>query len=266
MLLLLSSLSAGCYRPAVRSPEARLPGDPLPLYGLPLDVECLRVAGGSRRSVRTSRQRLSGRAVTSESAEAALEHYHGAQRLDVLTFAPAESMAADYLFFREPGSRQRGPMPTMPGAPVTAAIVVDGAPASFAGYEVPGLAVLLATRADHAIGMISRGWPLGEISLVTSTDLASYESIELEDLRIVLRGEQIGLAEDPVEVHRGQPGDYVRADGTVWTWLKRWRLVAGVHLRVYDLIGLPWLACSDGPLGLQGPCLGSLDARHIGSA
>lgn len=174
--------------------------------------------------------------MTSESAEAALEHYHGAQRLDVLTFAPAESMAADYLFFREPGSRQRGPMPTKAGAPVTAAILVDGVPASFAGYEVPGVAVLLARRADHAIGVISRGWPLGEISLVNITDLASYESIELEDVRIVLRGAQIGLAEDPVVIHRGQPGDYVHTDGAVWTWLERWRPVAGVHLRMYDLI------------------------------
>jgi len=148
-------------------------------------------------------------------------------------------MAADYLFFREPGSRQRGPMPTMAGAPVTAAILVDGVPARFAGYEVPGVAVLLARRADHEIGLISRGWPLGEISLVNITDFASYESIELEDMRIVLRGAQIGLAEDPVVVHRGQPGDYVHTDGTAWTWLQRWRLAAGVHLRMYDLIGLP---------------------------
>lgn len=51
--------------------------------------------------------------VTSVSAEAALEHYRGAWRLDVLTFAPAESLAADYLLFREPGSRQRGAMPRM---------------------------------------------------------------------------------------------------------------------------------------------------------
>jgi hypothetical protein len=177
--------------------------------------------------------------VTSESAEAALEHYRGAGRLDVLTFAPAESMAADYLFFREPGSRQRGPMPTMAGVPVSAGILVDGVSVDFAGYEVPGVAVLLAGRADHAIGLISRGWPLGEISLVNITDFAPYESIELEDMRIMLRGAQIGLAHDPAVVHRGQPGDYVHTDGTVWTWLERWRPVAGTHLRVYDLIGLP---------------------------
>ena len=144
--------------------------------------------------------------VTSESAEAGVVHYRGAGRLDVLTFAPAESMTADYLLFREPGSRQRGPMPRMAGGPVAAAVLVGGVSVGFAGYEVPGLVV------------------------------ASYESLELEDVRIVLRGAQIGLAEDPVVSHRGQPGDYVHTDGTVWTWLRRWRLVAGVHLRVYDLM------------------------------
>lgn len=147
-----------------------------------------------------------------------------------------ESMQADYLFFREPGSRQRGAMPHMEGAPVSAAVLVDGVSVDFTGYEVPGLAVLLARRADHAIGMISRGWPLAEVSLATITDLAAYESLELEDMRIVLRGEQIGSAEDPIVVHRGQPGDYVHTDGTVWTWLERWRRLAGTHLRMYDLI------------------------------
>ena len=96
--------------------------------------------------------------------------------------------------------------------------------------------VLLARRTGHAIGIVSRGWPLAEISLAAITDFASYESLELEDVRIVLRGAQIGLAEDPVVSYRGQPGDYVHTDGTVWTWLRRWRLVAGAHLRMYDLI------------------------------
>lgn len=217
-------------------PQAQLPSETLPLYGLPLDVECLRITGGTRRSVQTSRERKSGRMVTSVSAEAALEHYRGAGRLDVFTFAPAESMAADYLFFREPGSRQCGPHPPTARARVSAPVLVDGVSVGFTGYEVPGLAVLLARRADHAIGLISRGWPLAEISLATVTDFASYESIELEDMRIVLRGAQIGLAEDPVVIHREQPGDYVHTDGTVFTWLQRWRLTAGVHLRVYDLI------------------------------
>jgi hypothetical protein len=219
-------------------PPARLPSESLPLYGLPLDVECLRITGGTRRSVQTSREVKSGRTVTSVSAEAALEHYQGARRLDVLTFAPAESVQSDHLLFREPGSRQRGPFPHTAGAPVSAVVLLDGVSVRFAGYEVPGLAVLLARRADHAIGMISRDWPLGEISLVKITDSAAYESIELGDIRIVLRGAQIGLAEDPVVIHRGQPDDYVHTDGTVWTWLKRWRLVAGVHLRMYDVVNL----------------------------
>jgi len=128
MLLLLSSLPAEwCYRLAMSGRQARSPGEPLPLYGLPLDVECLRITGGSQHSVQTSREPKSGRMVTSESAEAGVVHYRGAGRLDVLTL-------------------------------------------------------------------------------------------------------------DPVVSHRGQPGDYVHTDGTVWTWLWRWRLVAGVHLRVYDLM------------------------------
>jgi|SRR6185437_7013990 len=128
MLLLLSSLPAEwCYRLAMSGRQARSPGEPLPLYGLPLDVECLRITGGSQHSVQTSREPKSGRMVTSESAEAGVVHYRGAGRLDVLTL-------------------------------------------------------------------------------------------------------------DPVVSHRGQPGDYVHTDGTVWTWLRRWRLVAGVHLRVYDLM------------------------------
>lgn len=144
MLLLLSSLPAEwCYRPAMSRPQAQLPSEPLPLYGLPPGVECLRITGGTRRSVHTSRERKTGRTVTSESTEAALEHYHGAQRLDVLTFAPAESMQADYLLFRKSGSRQCGPHPPTPGARVSAEILVDGVPARFAGYEVPHLGVLL---------------------------------------------------------------------------------------------------------------------------
>lgn len=156
--------------------------------------------------------------------------------LSSLTFAPAGSMQADYMLFREPGSRQREPMPFMAGVRVPAVVLVDGESVRFTGFEVPRLVVMLARRADHAIGLVSRGWSLAEISLATITDFASHESIELEDMRIVLRGAQIGLAEDAVVIHRGQPGDYVHTDGTAWTWLKRWRLAVGVHLRVYDLI------------------------------
>jgi hypothetical protein len=60
--------------------------------------------------------------------------------------------------------------------------------------------------------------------------------VEAQDVRIVLRGVQIGLADDPIVDHRGQPADYVHTDGTVWTWRKRWRIVAGTRLRMYDLI------------------------------
>ncbi len=68
------------------------------------------------------------------------------------------------------------------------------------------------------------------------------------DTRIVLRGHQIGLANDPIVDHPGQPADYVHTDGTVWTWEKqRWRIVGGVQddkgwlvdrilLRLYDLV------------------------------
>ena len=216
--------------------EARLLSEPLPLYGLPPDVECLRITGGTRRSVETSRERKSGRMVTSVSAEAGVVHYCGAGRLDVRTFAPAGSMQAGCMLFREPGSRQREPMPFMAGGRVSAVVLVDGGPVRFTGFQVPRLVVMLARRADHAIGLVSHGWSLAEVSLATITNFASYESVELEDVRIVLRGAQIGLAEDPVVIHRGQPGDYVHADGTAWTWLKRWRLAAGAHMRVYDLV------------------------------
>jgi hypothetical protein len=64
-----------------------------------------------------------------------------------------------------------------------------------------------------------------------------------EDTRIVLR---TGREEDPIVDHPGQPADYVHADGTVWTWHQRWRLIGGVregerivgrvHLRAYELV------------------------------
>jgi hypothetical protein len=56
------------------------------------------------------------------------------------------------------------------------------------------------------------------------------------DSRIVLRGDQIGLANDPIVDHPGQPADYIHTDGTVWTWQKRWRIVGGIRLRMYDLV------------------------------
>lgn len=56
------------------------------------------------------------------------------------------------------------------------------------------------------------------------------------DTRIVLRGGQIGLPDDPIVDHLGQPADYTHTDGTVWTWQERWRIVGGVPLRMYDLV------------------------------
>jgi hypothetical protein len=56
------------------------------------------------------------------------------------------------------------------------------------------------------------------------------------DTRIVLRGRGAGDGNDPVVDHPGQPADYVHTDGTVWTWQDRWRIVGGVHLRLYDLV------------------------------
>lgn len=63
------------------------------------------------------------------------------------------------------------------------------------------------------------------------------------DTRIVLR---TSGADDPIVDHPGQPVDYVHTDGTVWTWLGRWRLVGGIRqgdwivdrdlLRMYDLV------------------------------
>ena len=66
-------------------------------------------------------------------------------------------------------------------------------------------------------------------------DYLAWIAAETRDDRIVLRGAKIGLAEDPIVSHHGQPGDYVHTDGTVWTWHKRIRIVAGARLRMYDL-------------------------------
>lgn len=56
-----------------------------------------------------------------------------------------------------------------------------------------------------------------------------------EDARVVLGGHEAGEWNDPIVDHPGQPADYVHTDGTVWTWRDRWRIVGGVHLRLYDL-------------------------------
>ena len=54
------------------------------------------------------------------------------------------------------------------------------------------------------------------------------------DPRIVLRGREVGEEDDPIVDHPTQPRDYFHADGTIWTWQDSWRIVGGVHLRVYD--------------------------------
>jgi hypothetical protein len=58
------------------------------------------------------------------------------------------------------------------------------------------------------------------------------------DPRIVLRGDQTGLADDPIVDHPRQPADYIHPfpDGPVWTWQQEWRVVGGVRLRVYELV------------------------------
>ncbi len=59
-----------------------------------------------------------------------------------------------------------------------------------------------------------------------------------EDTRIVLRGDQIGLPNDPIVDHPQQPVDYIHPfpDGPVWTCHQEWRVVGGVRLRVYELV------------------------------
>ena len=56
------------------------------------------------------------------------------------------------------------------------------------------------------------------------------------DARIVLRGAPLGEADDPIVHHPGQPADYRHTDGTAWRWRDRWRVVHGIHLRLYDLL------------------------------
>jgi hypothetical protein len=56
-----------------------------------------------------------------------------------------------------------------------------------------------------------------------------------EDTHIVLRRNDVSQPDDPIVDHPGQPADYVHTDGTVWAWQDRWRVVGGVHLRLYDL-------------------------------
>lgn len=60
-------------------------------------------------------------------------------------------------------------------------------------------------------------------------------SMAAPDPRIVLRGDQIGLANDPIVDYPEQGADYWHTDGTVWIRQNRWRVAGGARLRVYDL-------------------------------
>jgi len=63
--------------------------------------------------------------------------------------------------------------------------------------------------------------------------------MKVEDTRIVLRGDQTGVADQIVD-HPRQPFDYIQPfpDGPVWTWHQHqgWRVVDGVRLRVYERV------------------------------
>lgn len=61
------------------------------------------------------------------------------------------------MFANEIGGMQPG---GSAGIPITHDILVDGVPVTFAGYDAPGMVVLMASLADHAIGIVSRNWPL----------------------------------------------------------------------------------------------------------
>src|ERR1022692_796605 len=112
---------------ALGHPQAGFPDEPLPLYGLPPEIEYQRDTASWQQGVSTQMGPGTKGVTVRVSAEAGLEHHRGAQRLGVVTFAPAESMTPDDLLYREqPGSRRHGMLPRVTGAPVTCAIIVDG--------------------------------------------------------------------------------------------------------------------------------------------
>jgi hypothetical protein len=53
------------------------------------------------------------------------------------------------------------------------------------------------------------------------------------DPRIILRI-HADRANDLIVDHPGQPADYIHTDGTIWTWLGRWHIMGGAHVRSYD--------------------------------
>jgi hypothetical protein len=121
--------------------------------------------------------------VTIESTEAGLDHRRDAQSVRVVTVIPASSLSPDALFDREQasiprrrGSVRRGFQPRVAGTPLAHVIPVDGVPVDFAGYEIPGLLVMMAGRSDHAIGIIAQNWPIAALRLVRITNLGPYRS------------------------------------------------------------------------------------------
>jgi hypothetical protein len=68
---------------------------------------------------------------------------------------------------------------------------------------------------DGPIWTWHQGWRVGGVRL------RAYQLVT----SIVLRGGQIGLADDLIVHHPRQAADYTHTDGTVWTWKQRWRLV-----------------------------------------
>jgi hypothetical protein len=157
-------------------PRVGTPGEERPLYGLPDDVECLRSRVPWQRTVQSSTGPTPQGTMTIESTEAGLDHRRDAQSVRVVTVIPAGSLSPDALFDREQASvpRRRGSV-RVPGTPVDFVIPVDGLPVDFAGYEIPGLLVMMAGRSDHAIGIIAQNWPIAALRLVRITNLAPYQ-------------------------------------------------------------------------------------------
>jgi len=109
--------------------------------------------------------------------------------------------------------------------------------------EHPGAGVLADPDAANAASrrvLEKNGFGLVAVRPVatepTDAPMAIYRLPGIADeTRIVLRAREPGVTDDPIVDHRGQLGDYVDADGAVWTWEERWRIVSRVPLRLYDL-------------------------------
>lgn len=108
--------------------------------------------------------------------------------------------------------------------------------------EHPGAGVLADPDAANAASrrvLEKNGFGLVAVRPVatepTDAPMAIYRLPDVAaETRIVLRAREPGVTDDPIVDHPGQPGDYVDADGTAWTWQERWRIVSRVHLRLYD--------------------------------